>query len=397
MREAADPRGHHAFLLRGSAAAQADSASRSRRSRRHAAWILAAMAALIGYCGWIVAGADGILVSVFLAITTLLVVWQMPTETVLRALRARPIAYQQASVLHNILDCLCRRADIGRTPALYTIGTRFPAAFTIGSGEAAAIVLSEGLLAEVTAREVRGILAHEIVHIRNGDIALMQLAMVAGQLARMLAQLAVLLLFFGFMLHVATVPPYPLAPLLLLIAAPFGIGLMRRALSREREGEADLEAAELTGDPAGLVMALDRMRDLERILLKTRFPRARLLRVPSLFRDHPATGERIRRLQAMPQRPVPDRRAGFPAQHFRREPARSMRCRAWRVGRDEIRGGLEGLLRCTASGDGLSVGVANGAVQIELHAGLHVRRGEMREGNRPPGTDPDQCPVSKPF
>lgn len=305
MREAADPRNHHSFSLCGSAAAQAERASRSGRSRHHAALILAAMAALIGYCGWIVAGVDGILVSVFLAITTLLMVRQMPIEVVLYALRARPIADRQASVLYDILDCLCRRADIGPMSALYTIGTRFPAAFTIGSGETVAIVLSEGLLAKVTAREVRGILAHEIMHIRNGDIALMQLAMVAGQLARILAQLAVLLLFFGFVLRVAAVPSYPLAPLLLLIATPFGIGLMRRALSREREGEADLEAAELTGDPAGLAMALDKMRDLERILLKTRFPGARLLRVPSLFRDHPATEERIRRLQAMPQRPHP--------------------------------------------------------------------------------------------
>jgi heat shock protein HtpX len=134
------------------------------------------------------------------------------------------------------------------------------------------------------------------VHIRNGDIALMRLALVAGQLARLLAQLAFLLLFFGRLLHAAAVPSNPLTPLLLLVAAPLGIGLLQRALSRE----GDLEAAELTGDPVGLAMALTRMRRHGQNLLQARFPGARLVRVPALLRDHPATEERIRRLQEMP-------------------------------------------------------------------------------------------------
>jgi len=77
--------------------------------------------------------------------------------------------------------------------------------------------------------------------------------------------------------------------------------LLQLALSRTREGEADLEAAELTGDPHGLASALVKMRRQEQMLLRGRFPTAAPLRVPSLFRDHPATEERIQALLAMPQ------------------------------------------------------------------------------------------------
>jgi heat shock protein HtpX len=303
MKRTADRRHDRLMSPEGPGPQAGESARRRRRSQRHAALMLMAMAALIGYCGWIVAGVDGVVLSVFLGGLTLLLIRQMPLEIVLRAIGARLIAPRKAPVLYAILDRLCRHAGLGGVPALYVTGTRFPAAFTIGAGETAAIVLSQGLLADMMAREIRGVLAHEVVHIRNGDIALMQLATVAGQLARLLAQLAFLLLFMGVFLHVAAVPSYPLAPLLLLIAAPLGIGLLQRALSREREGEADLEAAELTGDPASLAMALVKMRRREQLLLEARFPGARLLRVPALLRDHPATEERIRRLRAMPQGP----------------------------------------------------------------------------------------------
>lgn len=302
MRETVDPR-HHRPPSDGSATGQAESACRHRRSRRHAALLLAAMAILLGFCGWIVAGRDGVLLSAFLGALTLLMIRQMPPEIALRAIGARIVTPRKAPVLHAILDRLCRRARLARVPALYVTGARLPAAFTIGAGEAAAITLSQGLLVEMNAREIRGILAHEVVHIRNGDIALMQLAMVAGQIARLVAQLAFLLLFAGLVLHAATVPSYPLAPLLLLVVTPLGVGLLRHALSREREGEADLEAAELTGDPAGLASALIKMRRREQMLLDERFPGARLIRMPALLRDHPATEERIRRLRAMPQAP----------------------------------------------------------------------------------------------
>jgi heat shock protein HtpX len=78
--------------------------------------------------------------------------------------------------------------------------------------------------------------------------------------------------------------------------------LLLSALSRTREAEADLENVELTGDPLGLAFALIKMRDRERALLQRRHPGMILMPVPPLFRDHPATEERLRRLLRMASR-----------------------------------------------------------------------------------------------
>jgi heat shock protein HtpX len=100
-------------------------------------------------------------------------------------------------------------------------------------------------------------------------------------------------------MRTVSAPSFPIVPLLVLAVAPLGVGLLQLALSRTREGEADLEAAELTGDPHGLASALVKMRRQEQMLRRGRFPAS--VRVPSLLRDHPATEERIRALLAMSQ------------------------------------------------------------------------------------------------
>jgi len=173
----------------------------------------------------------------------------------------------------------------------------------VGQGTATTIVLSAALVRGMTLREIQGILAHEIVHVRNGDIALMQLAMVAGRLTRLLSQIGLLLVFFSLFLRVVAVRAIPIAPLMILIVAPIAVSILQLALSRAREGEADLEAAELTGDPHALASALVKMRRHEKMLFRGRFPTVAPLRIPSLLRDHPATEERIRALLSLPQPP----------------------------------------------------------------------------------------------
>jgi heat shock protein HtpX len=263
----------------------------SKRRRRHAArlhsaLLLIAMATLLSYCGWIVAAWDGVLWSLR----------RVPPDLMLQAIGAYPVTRWEAPMLYEILDALCRRARLNRIPHLCWVAERLPVAFTVEQGEVATIVLSKGLASDMTAREIRGILAHEIVHIRNGDLALMQLAMVVGQLTRTVSQIAFLIVFFSLLLRTVSAPSLPVVPLLVLAVAPLGVGLMQLALSRPREGEADLESAELTGDPHGLASALIKMRRRERMLLRGRFPSVAPLRVPSLFRDHPATEQRIRAL-----------------------------------------------------------------------------------------------------
>jgi heat shock protein HtpX len=275
-----------------------ESARRRHRSRFHSALLLLAMAALLAYCGWIVADWQGILWSLLASAAMLVILRRMPPGVFLQALNARVLERWEVAGLYRVLDDLCQIAGVQPSPPLCRVAGSAPIAFTLGGGEAAAIVLSQSLLQTMSTRQLRGILAHEIIHLRNGDLALMQLAVAVGRLTRVLSQIAFLLVFLGLMLRAVSVAAFPLLPLVVLALAPLGVNLLQLALSREREAEADLEAAELTGDPYGLASALIEMRNQEQAMLRRWYPGMIPLRVPSLLRDHPATEERIRRLLA---------------------------------------------------------------------------------------------------
>jgi heat shock protein HtpX len=276
-----------------------ESARRRQRSRFHSGLLLLAMAALLAYCGWIVADWQGILWSLLASTAMLVMLRRMPPDVFLQALNAHALGRWEAPALYQILEDLCRIAGVEASPLLCRVFGPAPVAFTIGGGNAATIVLSQSLLQTMNTREMRGILAHEIIHLRNGDLALMQLAVVVGRLTRVLSQIALLLVLLGLMLRAVSARAFPLLPLVVLAAAPLGVNLLQLALSREREAEADLEAAELTGDPYGLASALIKMRNQEQALLRNWYPGMIPLRVPALLRDHPPTQERIRRLLAM--------------------------------------------------------------------------------------------------
>jgi heat shock protein HtpX len=278
------------------------SGARRRSNRAQIVALLAAMGALLGYCGWIVAGWDGIAWSVIGGTVGLVLLRRVPVDMFLKAMRARPLLPGEAPGLQVSFVFLCRRAGLSPIPCLYHIDETLPLAFGLGAGEAAAIVVADSLLAGLTQRELCAILAHEIVHLRNGDILLQQLGLVLGWLTRVLSQLGFFLVLVGLAMHVFSLGESPLFSLLVLATAPIGVGLLRLALSRAREAEADLEAAELTGDPAALASALVKLRRWQERLLRQWFPTAHPLHLPTLFDDHPPTEERIRRLMGLSRR-----------------------------------------------------------------------------------------------
>jgi heat shock protein HtpX len=257
-----------------------ESARRRRRSRLHSVLLLLQMAALLAYCGWVVANWQGVLWSLAASAMMLVAFRFMSTGVFLKALNARTLAWREAPGLYRMLDDLCRAAGVKHSPLLCCVTGSAPVAFTIGSGDAAAVVLSESLTRRMSARQMRGILAHEIIHLRNADLTVMQLAVAVGRLTRVVSQIAFLLVFLGLVLRAVSTSALPLLPLMVLALAPLGISLLQLALARTREAEADLEAAELTGDPLGLASALIKMRDEERALLRNQYPGNALLQVP---------------------------------------------------------------------------------------------------------------------
>lgn len=111
---------------------------------------------------------------------------RMPPGVFLQALNAHALGRWEAPALYQILEDLCRIASVEPSPLLCRVFGPAPVAFTIGGGNAAMIVLSQSLIQMMSTREMRGILAHEIIHLRNGDLALMQLAVAVGRLTRVL-------------------------------------------------------------------------------------------------------------------------------------------------------------------------------------------------------------------
>ena len=267
--------------------------SRLRRSvhqtanHRSSALAIAGMTLLLAICGWIVGGTEGI----HQALTEGAPRPNGPAiarETIFRWFGARPLRPAELPGLFSILADVCGRARLSRLPDIYCL----PApgdmnAYALGGPEGAAIVLTEGLLRRMTCDEIAGILAHEVAHIRNNDIWTMSWASALHRAIEWTSLTGLVLLRAQ---HNGMAVNRPLAAL--LRAAPSIAQLLRLALSRTRELDADATALELTGDSQALIAALGK---LERH--HAGFPALPVAACEDgpmrLLRSHPATSERV--------------------------------------------------------------------------------------------------------
>lgn len=279
----------------------------------HTAVLVAALATVPALAGWLIAGAGGVLWMAGLALVAVTVAPRLSARLLTRRFGARPIAPYEAPGLYRMVETLARRAGLDHVPALYSLPVPVMQAMSVGSPDDATVVVTDGLLQDLDDRELAGVLAHEVAHIRNRDTSLMALAEVAHRLTRALSSFAIL--FAVLMAPLVLLGAVAISPLALLVlaVAPNVAFLLQLALSRTREFDADATAARLTGDPLALASALAR---LER---RQRHPLARLLGLPTgdptplWLRTHPATEERIRRLAALaPPGSAPSRRPAPP-------------------------------------------------------------------------------------
>jgi heat shock protein HtpX len=177
-------------------------------------------------------------------------------------------------------------------------------AFAVGAPNQAAIAVTDGLLRSLTLREVAGVLAHEISHIRSNDLWVMGLADLFSRVTSLLSLVGQFLLLLNIPLLLLGQAAINWLVVLLLIFAPNLNALAQSALSRTREYDADLNAARLTGDPEGLARALQKIEHVRGGWLERIFMPGRRVPEPSLLRTHPQTDERISRLLSL-RRQVP--------------------------------------------------------------------------------------------
>jgi heat shock protein HtpX len=250
--------------------------------------------ALLLLAAWIVFGLTGTLWLLLTAAIVLTLQGQLPIHALLRMRGATPIAAYQAPRVHRLLRELASRAELSRVPVLYYVPRREPEAFTVASGDDSAIAISRGMLDLLDHDELAGVLAHEVSHVRARDTRLLSLMHSMRQLTGSIALFGLLGVLLGV---VGVLPPVsPLVPLLLVVP---GISMAATmAVSRTREFDADLGAAELLGDPEPLARALWKLDRFNRGLLRF-FGASLESLVPRSLMTHPPTRERVERLMQL--------------------------------------------------------------------------------------------------
>ena len=215
------------------------------------ALILGGMALLVAICGYILFGPLG-LIGVAIAVTAALIFGsRFSSAMVLRMYKAQPLSPRQLPEVFRIIEQLTKRAGLEHTPKLYYVPSAMMNAFAVGQRDEAAIGVTDGLLRALNLRELTGVLAHEMSHIRNNDVWLMGIADLAGRVTRMMSLLGMGLLLFSVPMWLSGGSLVSFVLIMLLIFAPQLTTLLQLALSRSREFDADLDAAGLTGDPLG--------------------------------------------------------------------------------------------------------------------------------------------------
>ena len=302
------------------------------RNLTHSMLLLGAMVILLAVIGRLFFGTSGLVLAA-VAVAAIFTLGRASPRWVLGVHRARRLAPHQAPGLHRLVGELARRADLRAVPELYLVPSPALNAFAVGNVSESAIGVTRGLLASLDRRELGGVLAHEISHIRHHDLWVMGLAQLLGGMTRSLSLLGQLMaLFAAPALLLGGLQASWVVALLLLIAAPGLSALLQLALSRTREFEADLGAARLTGDPLGLASALSRLEARQGGWWRVLFPAARR-RETSLLDSHPATAERVARLRSLVDRPRSISRA--PVRMSTAEPllvpVRVVRAPRWRL------------------------------------------------------------------
>jgi heat shock protein HtpX len=241
--------------------------------------------------------------------------------------RAHEASPQQHPALHRMVEELARRAEIPK-PRVFVIPEAQPNAFATGRNpERGVVAVTEGIMAMLSERELRGVIAHELAHIKNRDILVASVAASISAAVTYIAQAVQFAAIFGGASREDEEGGSGIGGLALAFVAPIAATLVQLGISRSREYLADETGARLTGDPEALASALEKLELGARHIPANVQPATASLfivsplsggrSILSLFSTHPPMVERIARLRGMTaRRAVPDelgspfRRAG---------------------------------------------------------------------------------------
>ena len=269
--------------------------------------LFAAITALFMMIGALIGGRDGMMMALLLGGGMNFFAYWFSDKMVLNMYRAQPVDETSSPYLYNMVRDLAARAQLPM-PRVYLIDEAQPNAFATGRNpENAAVAATTGIVSLLSERELRGVMAHELAHVKHRDILT---STIAATLAGAISALANFAMFFGGRDEEGR-PANAIVSIIVAIIAPLAAALIQMAISRAREFEADRGGAEISGDPLALASALGKIdayaRGIPFPTAEAHPATAQMMimnplaggAIDSLFSTHPKTAERIARLEAM--------------------------------------------------------------------------------------------------
>jgi heat shock protein HtpX len=269
--------------------------------------LMAAITALFMALGALLGGRAGMMLALALALGMNFFSYWFSDKLVLRMYNAQEVDETSAPQFYRMVRDLAQRAQLPM-PRVYLINEDAPNAFATGRNpDHAAVAATTGILRVLSERELRGVMAHELAHVKHRDILI---STISATMAGAISMLANFAMFFGGRNEEGR-PANPIVGLLVALLAPLAAGLIQMAISRAREFEADRGGAEISGDPQALASALQKIhRYAQGVPLEAaeRNPATAQMMIMNplsggglsgLFSTHPSTEERVARLLAM--------------------------------------------------------------------------------------------------
>lgn len=268
--------------------------------------LMAAITALFMALGSFIGGRQGMMIALLVAVGLNFFSYWYSDKLVLKMYGAREVDESSAPQFYSMIRELATKAQLPM-PRVYVIDEAAPNAFATGRNpEHAAVAATTGIMQVLSARELRGVMAHELAHVKNRDILI---STVSATMAGAISMLANFAMFFGG--RNGEGRTNPIAGIAVALLAPLAASLIQMAISRSREFEADRGGAELSGDPHALASALEKIHAYARgtrLAAAERNPATAQMMIinplfggglSNLFSTHPATEERVQRLRAM--------------------------------------------------------------------------------------------------
>lgn len=269
--------------------------------------LMAGIIALFGVVGGAIGGQQGMLIALLLGGGMNLWAYWFSDKAVLKMYNARQVDESSSPYLYNMVRDLSQRAGLPM-PKVYIIDEDQPNAFATGRNpEHAAVAATSGIMRMLSERELRGVMAHELAHVKNRDILI---STISATVAGAISSLAQFGMFFGGSRDGEN-RPNPIVSIIVMLMAPIAGMLIQMAISRTREFGADRGGAEISGDPDALASALTKIDAFARGIpmhAAEAHPETAQMMIMNplsggglrgLFSTHPATEERVAKLRAM--------------------------------------------------------------------------------------------------